>query len=120
MSAASISLPSRLQLVDVDADDAERAAADVDLAVGDGRRAFEVDELPGGGAVCHSGGPCRAQAVQDGAVGLVHAVAEDERLPSTTAGELTVGSFRIGRGLGPQDALGGLGIGRQAAGTWRR
>ena len=62
----------------IDTDDARRPAAEVDALPGDGRRAFQMHEssryriLPEHAALVES------QTVQDGAVGLVHAVAEDQ------------------------------------------
>ena len=64
--------------VQFDAQDTGRTAADVHLAVGDCRRAFHVHQFAG-----HVQGPIKKaaigrQAVQHGAIGLVHPLAEDD------------------------------------------
>src|SRR5262249_53355094 len=54
------------------------AAADVGLAVGQGRRAFDVNEIASDGASPYAPPLCRIQTIERGAVRLVHAVAKDK------------------------------------------
>ena len=67
------------RLVELDAEHAGRAAADEDLAVRDDRCALEVDQVARARELPERPAGRRAEAVQDAAGVLVHAVAEDEQ-----------------------------------------
>src|SRR5262249_31632769 len=96
--------------VHIHAQDAGSTAAEVNAAAGDGRRSFEVYQRAGDGQLPDHPSLVHLQTVQDGAVGLVHAVAEDE-FAVVEGGRTDGRQFQIRRALGPGDALGGLRIG---------
>ena len=106
-------MPSSVTRLMINTDDARRPAAEVDALAGDGWRAFQMHEssryrkLPEHAALVES------QTVQDGAVGLVHAVAEDQ-LAVVDGGRTDGRQFQIRRRLRPGDALGRFRIDVQA------
>src|SRR5262249_35750927 len=80
------------------------AAADVGLAVDQGRRAFDVNEIAGDGASPYAPPLCRIQTIERGAVRLVHAVAKNK--PTLERARTAYG--RTSRVPGPKRARPGV------------
>src|SRR5207244_3376179 len=99
--------------LEIDANDAASAAADVDLAVYDGRRALQVHELARHRQFPQWQALVDGEAVQRSAVGLVHAVAEDETALEN-ARRADRRQLQVGRRFAPEDPFLGSGLGADA------
>src|SRR5262249_16835125 len=106
-------LALELRVLDVNAEDARRATADIRLAADDGRRPFKVDELARDGETPERDAFGDVQAVEGRAIGLVHAVAEDDALAEH--GRRADGrQLQKRRRFAPEDTLAGAWVGREA------
>src|SRR5437762_12983383 len=73
-------LPIERDLARIDAEHPRVAAAHIDLAAGDGGRAFEMDQVAGDGELPQGKAVRGTHATKRRSVGRVEAIAEDQHL----------------------------------------